>query len=172
MEAPAQRPQWGDRERVRWKAVRRQLGDTQMTCSQKLQALGAPVVSLPTVSQWATGAIKRPPDAAIEAIASYCEGVELSDGADLEAEPAEPGVRSASIPATTRPALFSEVISPMTGERPLSDRQARLLDAVIDRLGASAGPLSPDDGRALRWAADVVGLGGLDPSADDDSGSA
>lgn len=132
---------WGDHERGRLRRARALRGDSQPGCIDKLETLGARRVSQPTLSQWESGVIDRPPDDAIRAIARYCaEAPGLGDHSAAEAEE------------------FSLAIAPITGEPILSDRQARLVDAIISRLEASVGPMSHEDGEALRWAASLLGL--------------
>lgn len=133
---------WGQRERQLLATAMNARGHTQPACIEALQHLGGPKVSQPTLSQWISGVIKRPADEAILAIARYCDGIEpLAPTGDTIPTDAE----------------YEEIVSSLTGERILSERQARFVDALIERLG-SAVQLSEADGKALNLLAGILGF--------------
>lgn len=137
--------QWTSVDGHRLASERRRKGHTQKQCAAELRALGATAASQGTVSNWEVARTGPTSEETLSAIAAYCGG---------QADTANHYVENESI---TGDAAFEDVVARLVGSRPLSDRQARLIDALLARL--ETGPqLTPDDGMALRFAAAVLGL--------------
>lgn len=136
---------WTVEDGRRLAAARRRRGHSQQACASELEGLGATTASQGSVSNWEVGRTGPTSDETLEAIATYCEAAGCVE-ANVQTSTEESGS-----------AAFEDVVAQLVGSRPLSDRQARLIDAVLTRL-ASGPPLSPDDGTALRFVAGVLGL--------------
>jgi transcriptional regulator with XRE-family HTH domain len=136
---------WTRADGDRLATARRQNGHSQTECAEALRRLGATVGTQASVSNWETARTGPSDSATLTAIDMYCADV---DGAD----PPLPETTTAD-PASSFPKLVENLL----GSPPLSDRQARFIDSLIDRL-ASGSPLSPEDGVAIRLVSRALGL--------------
>lgn len=133
--------QWGAHDAATLRAVRAYLGQSQSECARALRALGA-TVGQGAVSGWETGKHVPHPDA-IVAIELYCSAVELPGSGSAA------GAGDAAGNDAGR--AFANLIGTITGERPLSDRQAAAIDALIKRI-ANGPSFSAGD----QWAAETL----------------
>jgi hypothetical protein len=90
------------------------------------------------------------PRETLAAIATYCQ----ADG--------EAGDEHARIDSRIDELAFDDVVAQLNGTPPLSERQARLLDALTSRLEHGP-PMTPDDGVALRVVARALGFLAREP---------
>jgi transcriptional regulator with XRE-family HTH domain len=140
------RPRWGRTERSLLRKARSVHGHTQTQCAAELMALGAPTAAQSTVANWESGKTRRPSDLTIGAIEVYCDGVIGEVDAIDE------------VPHRDLDREFNEMVTELTGTRPLTDRQARALDGLVTRLTAGPAMSEPD----LEVALIVLRLSGLD----------
>jgi hypothetical protein len=143
--------EWTAADGRRLASARRQRNHTQEQCAAHLVRLGAPSATQGSVSNWEVARTGPTSDDTRAAIAEYCEfGDEQRGG-----RPSEAGAKPSVVDTTS--GEFDDLVAQLVGSRPLSDRQARLIDAVLTRLEKGP-PLSPDDAAALRLVAGVLGL--------------
>ncbi len=143
--------EWTTADGRRLASARRRRNQTQQECAAELKKLGATSASQGTVSNWEVGRTGPTSEESLVAIAKYCHGEDQLDGNGPDNH------EDRSLTGASSPVTFEDLVAQLVGSRPLSDRQARLIDAVVSRLETGP-PLSPDDGLALRLAARVVGF--------------
>lgn len=132
---------WRTADGVQLAQSRRSRQETQGACAAALQEMGAAAASQGSVSNWETGRTSPGDMKTIAAIRRYCAAASSRGGADDDAS---------RVPDTSENAAgFEDVVAELTGSPILSDRQARLLDVLMDRL-ASGVPLSSADGDVVR----------------------
>jgi len=126
-------------------AARAAAGDSQLACAKALKALGASKASQSMVSRWENGSA-TPSMSNAAAIEEYCAA--HSEPQEASTLDLPTGARRLDVSARDFERQFEWIVRHVTEEPLLGERQGRLVDALIDRLGT--GPqLTPEDRDAM-----------------------
>jgi transcriptional regulator with XRE-family HTH domain len=163
------RSRWSEADGQRLSRARAHRGDNQTQCADALRALGAEAATQGTVSNWERGRTGPVASSTLDAIEVYCtviDGIkqpydavvdatgmgQLRDDGGEDLNPDEGDTGDVAI------GDFNRIVAGLTGHRPLSERQSRLVDGLIQRL-RDGPPMSQDDGSTARHLLRVLGLG-------------
>jgi transcriptional regulator with XRE-family HTH domain len=124
---------WNERARGRLVAARRVLGHSQSDLALRLQELGAPALTQPTISAWESGRTHKPGPEYLDAIGRYCEEAAVPEE-EVEARTDE----------------LEGVWRSITEEPLLGEMQRAVVEALTARLAAGP-PLTPEDLQAAEW---------------------